>query len=148
MARIEESVDIKRPVDQVFAYVTDAKNWPRWESAMLEAEQTSPGQMGIGTTFRGATRIMGRRMAWTSKVTEYEPNKKWGETISCGSTLIEEQLIFDPVEGGTKFTLVYDMQVGGLLKLFAPIVISTTRKWIWKTVRFALSRIWRYELGT
>jgi uncharacterized protein YndB with AHSA1/START domain len=128
MARIEESVDIKRPVDQVFAYVTDAKNWPRWESAMLEAEQTSPGQMGIGTTFRGANRVMGRRMVWISKVTEYEPNKKWGETISSGSTLIEDHLIFDPVEGGTKFTLVYDMQVGGLLKLFAPMVISTMRK--------------------
>ena len=128
MARIEESVDIKRPVDQVFAYVTDAKNWPRWESAMLEAEQTSPGQMGIGTTFRGANRVMGRRMVWTSKVTEYEPNKNWGEAISSGSTLIEEHLIFDPVEGGTKFTLVYDMQVGGLLKLFAPMVISTMRK--------------------
>ena len=128
MAIIEESVVIKRPVDQVFAYVTNVKNLPQWESAMLEAEQTSPGQLGIGTTFRGATRVMGRRVLWTSKVTEYEPNKKWGETISSGSTLIEEHLIFDPVEGGTKLNIAHDIQVSGLLKLFAPTVISTMRK--------------------
>ena len=86
MARIEESVEIKRPIDQVFAYVTDVKNLSKWESAILEVEQTSSGQIGIGTTFKGANKVMGRRMPWTSKVTDYEPNKKWSETISSGST--------------------------------------------------------------
>jgi len=42
--------------------------------------------------------------------------------------IIEEHLTFDPVEGGTKFTLVYDMKVGGFLKLFSPMVVSSTRK--------------------
>jgi uncharacterized protein YndB with AHSA1/START domain len=128
MAIIEGSVEIRKPVDKVFAYVTDAKSWPRWESAMLEAEQTSPGQVGVGTTFRGANKAMGRRMAWTSKITEYEQNKKWGETITSGSMLIEEHLNFESIEGGTKFTIVYDMKVGGFLKLFAPMVVSTMRK--------------------
>lgn len=54
MARIEETVEIKRPTDKVFVYVTDAKSWPKWHLTMLEAGQTSPGQIGIGTTFRGA----------------------------------------------------------------------------------------------
>ena len=43
MVRIEENVEIKRPIDQVFAYVTDAKKWSRWDLALLESEQTSPG---------------------------------------------------------------------------------------------------------
>jgi len=29
MARIEESVEIKCPVDKVFAYTTDAESWPK-----------------------------------------------------------------------------------------------------------------------
>ena len=128
MARIEESVEIKCPADKVFTYVMDAKSWPKWHSAMLEAEGTSPGQMGVGTTFRGANRVMGRRMEWSSKVTEYELNKMWRENITSGSTQIEEHWTFDPVEGGTKFTLVYEMKVGGFLKLFSPMVVSTMRK--------------------
>lgn len=128
MARIEESVEIKCPADKVFSYVTDAKSWPTWHSAMLEAEQTSPGQIGMETTFRGANRVMGRRMEWTSTVTEHEPNKMWGENITSGSTQIKEHLTFDPVEAGTKFTLVYEMQVGGFLKLFSPMVVNAERK--------------------
>lgn len=71
---------------------------------------------------------MGRRMPWTTKVTECVLNKKWSETISSGSTIIEEQITFDPLNVGTKFTLIYDMKVGGFLKLLAPMVISSMRK--------------------
>jgi uncharacterized membrane protein len=42
MARIEGSVEIKHPVDQVFAYVTDLKNSPKWIRDMREAVQVSP----------------------------------------------------------------------------------------------------------
>ena len=53
MARIEESVEIKRPADKVFAYTTDAKSWTKWQSTFPEAEQTSQGAVGVGTTFKG-----------------------------------------------------------------------------------------------
>jgi hypothetical protein len=52
MARIEESVEIKCPVDKVFAYTTEAKSWPRWQSFITEAEQTSEGHMTVDTTFK------------------------------------------------------------------------------------------------
>jgi uncharacterized membrane protein len=128
MARIEESVEIKRPVDKVFAYTTDAKSWPKWHPFIPQSEQTSPGAVGVGTTFKGANRMMGLTMKWTAKATEYEPNKKWGKTITCGSIIIEDHLIFNPVETGTRFTMVYDMKVGGLMKLFAPMIVSSMRK--------------------
>jgi uncharacterized membrane protein len=79
MSRIEESIEIQRPVDHVFTFVTDMKNLPKWVPAMQEVEHTSPGQMGVGTTLKGIYNMMGLRMPWTSKVTEYEPNKKWGK---------------------------------------------------------------------
>jgi len=55
-------------------------------------------------------------------------NKICRENITSGSTMIDEHLTFEPVEKGTKFTQVYDMKVGGLLKLFTPMVVSTMRK--------------------
>jgi uncharacterized membrane protein len=118
MARIEESVEIKRPIDKVFAYQTEAKSWPKWQSFIMEAEQTSQGYMGVGTTFRGTNRMMGLSMKWAAKVTEYEPNRKWGKNITAGSMIIEEHLTFDPIEIGTRFTIVYDMKVGGSSSYF------------------------------
>ncbi len=71
---------------------------------------------------------MGRRMAWTSKVTEYEKNKAWREAIKSGSTLLDEHLTFYHLGTGTKVTQMYDMKAGGFLKLFAPMMVSSMRK--------------------
>jgi uncharacterized membrane protein len=128
MARIEESIEIKRPVDKVFAYTTVAKNWPRWQSFMPEAEQTSQGPMRVGATFKGISRMMGRSMKWTAITTEYASDKKWSKKITCGSLAIEEQVTYNPVEGGTIFTIDYDMRVGGLLKLLSPVMAVSMRK--------------------
>ena len=43
MARIEGSVEIKCPVDKVFAYTTEAKSWPKWHPFIPEAEQRPRG---------------------------------------------------------------------------------------------------------
>jgi uncharacterized protein YndB with AHSA1/START domain len=128
MARIEESIEIKRPVDKVFAYTTDAKNWPKWQSVILEAEQTSQGPMNVGTTFKGVSRMMGRSMKWTAITTEYESNKKWGKNITCGNMAIEEHVTYNPIEGGTAFTILYDMKAGGFLKLLSPLMAGSMRK--------------------
>ena len=128
MARIEESVEIKRPVDNVFAYTTDAKSWAKWQSTIPEAEQTSQGPVNVGATFKGTFHMMGLSMKWTAKATEYEPNRKFAKNITCGSISNEQHNTYSPIEGGTRFTIVYDMKVGGLMKLFSPMIISSTRK--------------------
>ena len=128
MARIEESVEIQCPVDKVFAYTTEAKSWPKWQSIIVEAEQTSQGPWSIGTTFKGTTRLMGLSMKWTAEATEYEPNKKWTKNINSGSITIDEHVNYEPIEGRIKFTIVYDMKVGGIFRLFSPMVVNSMRK--------------------
>jgi uncharacterized protein YndB with AHSA1/START domain len=128
MARIEESIIIKCPVEKVFTYTTEAKSWPKWHGTMPEAEQTSQGQIGVGTTFRGTNRAMGQTSEWTGKVTEYEPHKRWGKVIDSKSTIIDNKLIFDPTEGGTRFTMLWDVKVSGFLKLLSPMILSLMRK--------------------
>lgn len=128
MSRIEGSVVIKRPADKVFTYTTEAKSWPKWHATVLEAEQTSQGQVGVGTTFRGKQRVMGQTSEWTAKVTKYEPHKGWSKVIDSGSVIIDNGLIFDPTQEGTRFTMVQDVKVSGLLKLLSPVIISSMRK--------------------
>jgi hypothetical protein len=134
MARIEESVEIKRPVDKVFAYTTDAKGWSKWQSTIPEAEQTSQGAVGVGTTFKGKSHMMGLTMSWTAKATECEPNKKFGKNITSAGMLIEQHNTYDPMAGGAKFTIVYDITVRGFFKLFSPMMISTMRKELKKSL--------------
>ena len=127
MAIIEESAEIKCPVEKVFSYTTDAKSWPKWQP-FPEAEQTSHGPMGVGSTTKGTIRMMGLTMRWTAKVTEYEPNRKFGKNINSGPITVEQHNTYESIEGGTKFKILYDMKVGGVMKLFSPMVISSMRK--------------------
>jgi uncharacterized protein YndB with AHSA1/START domain len=69
MARMEASVVINRPIDEVFAYLTDVGSWSQWNSGILEAEQTSEGSVGVCTTFQGVSQFLGQRGEWTSEVT-------------------------------------------------------------------------------
>jgi hypothetical protein len=58
MARIEGDVVINRPVEEVFDFVADQRNEPRYNPRMLRAEKISPGPIGLGTRFRAETRTM------------------------------------------------------------------------------------------
>ena len=128
MATITESVEIKLSADKVFAYTTEARSWPKWQSMLPEAEQTSQGEVKVGTTFKGLVRLMGLTMKWTAEVTQYEPNRRWAKTITSGSIVNKEGLVCEPSETGTKFTITYDMNVSGFMRLFSPMIVRAMRK--------------------
>jgi len=67
-------------------------------------------------------------MKWAAEATEFEPNMKWAKNITSGSMFIEEHVTYNPLEMGTRFTIAYDMKMGGFSKLFAPLVVRAMRK--------------------
>jgi hypothetical protein len=128
MARIEESVEIKCPIDKIFDYTTEASKWPKWQSIIREAEQTSQGCWSPGTVFRGVSHILGLNMKWTARATQYEPNKQWSKDITCGPMFIAEHVTYNPVGADTKFTIAYNMKVGALFWPFSPLIASSMRR--------------------
>ena len=59
--RIEQSVEIERPLEEVFAYVADPRNDEQWTPAVEETRKTSEGPLGADTTFEAAFRLLGQR---------------------------------------------------------------------------------------
>lgn len=74
MPRIEETVYVDRPVDDVFRYATDPANQTTIASNMIEFH--SDGPMEKGTRTDGLTRVAGKRIEWSAEVTEYHPNER------------------------------------------------------------------------
>ena len=128
MATIKESINIKRPVDNVFAYTLDVKSWPKWFSTLIEAEQTSQGQFGIGTTFTATSKGMGLKTKMTGKITGYEQNKTWDKELGTRSLAINVHYSFDSVEGDTKLTQKFDIKLSGFMKLFSSMFASYMHK--------------------
>jgi uncharacterized protein YndB with AHSA1/START domain len=70
--QFENTLTINAPAGQVFSYLAQPENLPRWNYALDTTEQTSPGPIGVGTTYR-QTRHLPRRAEEHFRVTEYEP---------------------------------------------------------------------------
>ena len=51
MIGIEHSLDIERPVDEVFAFVTNVENAPRWQAWAEEAKITPGGPNSCRTSW-------------------------------------------------------------------------------------------------
>jgi hypothetical protein len=71
---------------------------------------------------------MGQTSEMTAKVTEYMPDKKCAKVLTSKGVVIDDQLIFDSVEGGTKFTTIFDVKISGLLKMLSSKIHSEMRE--------------------
>lgn len=121
----EESVVISRPVSEVWDFLTEARNWPSWETSILECEQITDGEIGVGTRWRGVNRLLGKRVDWVTEFTEYEPQKLISGKSVDGKVDFTNTSKLEETDGGTRFTyrLETESGLGGIFgKLADPIV--------------------------
>jgi uncharacterized membrane protein len=124
MPVVEDSIVINKPRAEVFAFAGDSDNLMQWSSNIIEYEASPPGPVQADTTSKGTTRVAGRNVEWTAKVSELED----GEVFSYES--VESPMAFtytyrfEDVPGGTRVTFHQDVpSIGGFFgKLADPIV--------------------------
>jgi carbon monoxide dehydrogenase subunit G len=121
------SVLIARPLDEVFAFVEDARNRPRWDDSVISEELTSPEPITVGTTVRTRLKSMGREYEYTWEVVEHDsPNRM---TIESTSGPFQTTLAYQLAErdGATRVDFSVTGRPGGLLRLFQPLIARTTQ---------------------
>ena len=128
MATFDVSTTIKRPVEDVFAVISNVENNPKWSSVALEAQQTSPGPIGVGTTARFVGKFLGRRIESESEVTEFEPNRKYSWQSKSGPFPIKASTTFEQIEGGTRVNTTAEADPGGFFKLAEPLIMSMGKR--------------------
>jgi uncharacterized protein YndB with AHSA1/START domain len=128
MAKIEVSTVINRPVEEVFAVLSNEEHRPKWSSTTIELKKTSEGPIGVGTTWRGVDRIFGRRMERESVFTEFEPNRKIRQKSTSGPIPFEVQFLYQPVEAGTQVIVIAEAQPRGLFKLAGPLLMRLRKQ--------------------
>ncbi len=128
MARIEINLVINRPVEEVFAFVSNSENLPRWRSTSLEVKKTSEGPIGVGSTFRGRFTFLGRQFDGNVVVTAHEANRVFVSKIAEGPFPLETGYTLEPVENGTHVAFVVDGAPGGFFKFAEPLVVSLAKR--------------------
>lgn len=97
MVRAEVSTTINRPVDEVFEFVRDENNLPKWDPDLLDVKTTSEGEFGVGRNFHLDIKPFMGATEGTGEVVGYEANKKvqfqfdLGKVRPLVSHIVEQQ---------------------------------------------------------
>ncbi len=96
------SVDITRPISEVFEYTTD--NLAEWSITCVEEEVIEEKPGGVGTTFRVVTEDRGRRMVLQGVVTANEPPRRNAVHLDGDQFEIDVEYLFEEIASGTRVT--------------------------------------------
>jgi uncharacterized membrane protein len=117
MIKIEVSIEIQKPVAEVFSYTNDPAMNKSWQEGLVESKITSPGPMGVGTQMTDVRKFLGRDMDSKLEVTAYEANKRISLKTVSGPIKFEITQLYEPAGAGTKLTMIGEGEPGGLFKL-------------------------------
>ena len=120
--RVEESIEINRPLQEVFNYVSDVGNYPEWMADALEVRKDTAGPPQQSDRFTLAIKSVGRRFETPYERTSYEANRRYTDRAVGGPVPNQRwDCTFQEVPGGTRLTRAVEAELGGLLKLLEPL---------------------------
>jgi uncharacterized membrane protein len=128
MTRVERSIVIDRPIGEVWEYVNDPSNDVTWQSTLLESEQLTDGPVGVGMRVREVRQFLGVRIETAWEVKEYEPTSRSSIESVSGPVPFKGSYVLESVNGGTKLTVVGELDAHGLFKLAEPVFARMTAR--------------------
>lgn len=128
MSQITSSIVINRPIEDVFAVLTNVENSEKWFPGNVKEWWTSPPPRGVGSTRRARVK-MGLMTSENDAVTTvYEPPHRAGLKGTSKNAPFEAMLTFESVEGGTRLETNIDFFMTGATKLFGGMFTNWYQK--------------------
>jgi uncharacterized membrane protein len=72
---VTAEVHVRRPRDQVAAYMSDPANDPEWIGGLREARLLGEGPLGEGSRVARVASFMGRKVEYVNEITRLEPGR-------------------------------------------------------------------------
>lgn len=128
MIHIEDSIVINRPVEEVFAYVSDLTNAPEWQTGLLEVRRTTTAPLGVGTQFTFVRKFLGRKLEASNVFTVYSPHEIITFVTTSGPVAVEASYLFQTQAAGTQMTCRMAMKAEGFSRLAEPLIAASVRR--------------------
>ena len=128
MVQVEYALTVQRPVEQVFAFVTNGENNPKWELEMVETKQLTDGPTRVGTKWLSVHKYGRRKVKAIRETIQYEPNRRWVTRSAIGPIPTTFTITFESTNGGTKLQFILNVQTTGIAKLMDPFIENIFRR--------------------
>ena len=124
--RLERTVIVEKPLDKVFAYLSDFTTTTEWDPGTVKTVRAS-GDGGFGTEYLNTSTFAGRQTQLTYVVEDLVPNRHIalrGEnrTVIAHDTMTFREKIDDTGVASTEVTYTADFTFKGIARLIAPFM--------------------------
>ena len=125
MAPIVSSVEISRPPEEVFPYVTDVSRLSEWQDSVVSSRPESGDPHEVGAKVVTTRRIGRREQPMTMEVTRMTPPRDWGVRGVDGPVRGIVSGKVEPLDDGarSRVTIELDFEGHGLGKVLVPLVV-------------------------
>jgi uncharacterized protein YndB with AHSA1/START domain len=130
MPPIVSSIEIARPPDQVFAYVTDPSRFAEWQHDVVRVRIDGGRPPGVGSRFTTTRRVGGAERTMTQEVTEVSAPRSWAVHGVDGPIRPNANITVEPLEDGarSRVTFALDFEGHGIGRSLVPAVRRQARK--------------------
>ena len=123
MVRIELTIDVARPAEDVFTYLVDLDRLPEWQESAVESRADEP--LAEGVRIFECRRALGREVHSELEVTEFDrPRRLMLKTLKGPVKFTVDHRLAE-ADGGTRLTVVAEGKAGGLMRLGEPMLART-----------------------
>lgn len=119
------SVTLAQSPEVAFDFFADFPNEPAWNPECLSVEKTSSGPAGVGATYVGRMRGVGRI---DSEIVGYDRARSLATVERSRVATGQFEFRFTPDGTGSRVDVVMRMQPRGLIRLLTPVMRAMSRK--------------------
>lgn len=114
MIKFENQITIDLPIEDVFPFVTNLENIPKWNYFVSSVAKASPGTSEIGAVYHQVRKSDSQNL----KVVDLQQNEILVvQTIPPSKPNLRREMVFQKMVGGTKIVDKWELSFG----LFGPL---------------------------
>jgi carbon monoxide dehydrogenase subunit G len=117
MITFDLSTLVDRPMPEVFTFLSNPLNLPKWQSMVASIEQVTPGAVNVGSKYKVSAEMLGRKIDGLMEITTFAPPDKFGFTNQAGPMQVTVTVTLKPVGTGAKIALHAEGNPGGIFKI-------------------------------
>ena len=126
MIRVELTLEIARPAEEVFALLTDVTRVPEWQASAVESQADGP--LAEGVRIHERRHFLGHDAETELEVSAFEPGRRLALHTLKGPVKLEIDHRLAEKDGHTTLHVTAEGRPHGLLRLAGPAVTAKARQ--------------------
>lgn len=128
MIKVEKEIFVPASIDQLFAFIANFENDPKWISSTILAKPACSDPVGLGTVGKGVSNVLGRCYEVSFTYDSYDPPHHVSRQMITDPLVMEISTELKETDMGTLVSHTQELKLKGFRKLLEPFIKNKLRK--------------------